>query len=268
MFVPTLPEVEPNDELPQAIGYLPGEDRLVIEGTFTGDYFTGPFDLDLYTVRVPFDGTFTATLAWDVPGADFDFVLVTESGDELYDAATVNNPEKFALPVEAGQELFFYVYAYEGVGDYVLDLRMVREVERADPLTPTDMGIVVPGPTQTFSGDLGGAARGWVLDWSGNDLADDEEADEWTFVPTFDGAVTVNLAFAADADFDLLVWSSPANDDLEGLLFDFAAASANNPEQITFAVSAGQPVYLSVIAYGFGAGDAGSRYSLTVGEAQ
>ena len=265
-FTPTLPEIEPNNDEPQFLGFLPGDDRLVVEGSFPGDYTTGEFDL--YTVKVPADGTFTATLSWDVPGADFDLIIVT-AGGEVYDAATATNPEKVAMLVEAGEEVFFYAYSYAGSGNYTMELKLVRDLERADPLAPNEIGVVVPVsipgfvPTQVFEGDLSGPARGYAMDWNGDGAADDEESDEWVFIPTADGVVDLTVDFAADADLDVLTWAQPANADFAGLL-TFDGASVSVPEATHIPVSAGEPVHVSVIRYALGAGPSGGAYRITV----
>ncbi len=262
-FIPTTPEQEPNDDelAPQDLGYLPGTRPLVVEGAFSSGG-----DLDIYRVRAPAAGTFTATFYTDVVGADYDLVILPDN----YEASNTNNPEHIGFPVLAGQLIDLAVYAYSGpAGPYSLELRLVVEEERADPLAATDIGVVVPigvlpaPPVQVFDGDLAGTARGWITDWSGDGQSGDEEVDEWVFLPSADGTVVVQLDFDPAADNDLVVWGAPPDAAFAGAL-SFDGATVNVPEQAVFPVSAGQPVYLSVIRYALGASGDGS-YRLTVG---
>jgi hypothetical protein len=263
VYVPTIAELEPNDDpaSPQELGFLPGDDRLVIEGVFT------TADVDVFRVRMPDAGTFTATLWTDEPGADFDIYVLPDN----YDGATSNNPERLTSVVEAGEVVDLIAEAWSGTGVYTLELRLVREVERADALAVNPIGVVVPDggvglgpPTQVFDGDVSGPARGYVYDWDGGGDLADEESDEWMFTPTADGTIFIELSFAADADIDFVPWDQPANGAFAGAL-SFDAASAANPERATFAVTAGQPVYVSVIRYILGAGTDGGAYRITVG---
>ena len=87
-------------------------------------------------------------------------------------------------------------------------------------------------------------------------------------MPMVDGVMTAEIAFAADADMDVLVYTVPVADRspwFTGLTdFDFEAASAANPEVTDFPVTAGQPIYISILRYINGSGANGGAYSITV----
>jgi len=249
VFVFTLPEVEPNDDelAPQFLGALPGTTELVVTGSSSAaDYG----DYDVFRVVAPMAGTLQVVLESDDPTADLDVYVLPENGA----GASLNDPEQVAVPVVAGEVVDLLVALYEGAAPvgYSLRLRLVVELEQGDPLAPTSMGLIVGDggfgiATSTFSGNLAGPARGYVFDWDGDGDALDEESDEWVFVPHVTGTVEVTLAFSAGVDIDVIAWSVPANEPSEGVLA--FAATADVPEVMQVPVVAGEPVWLSVIAY-------------------
>jgi len=249
VFVLTLPEIEPNDDegAPQFIGALPGTSELVIAGSSSAaDYG----DYDVFRVVAPMAGTLQVILETDVIGADLDVYVLPD----LDAGASLNNPEQVAVPVVAGQTVDLLVALYQGPAPtpYRLRLRLVVEIEQADPLAPTQMGLITGDGgygifTSRFSGSIAGLARGYVFDWNGDGFADDEESDEWMFIPHVTGTVEVVLDFDPGLDIDIIAWSQPANEAEDGFI-DFAA-TIDVPEIMTIPVVAGEPVWLSVLIY-------------------
>jgi hypothetical protein len=248
-FVLTLAEIEPNDDetAPQFMGALPGTSELVIEGTASAaDYG----DYDTFRVVAPMAGTLQVILETDVAGADLDVYVLPD----LNAGASLNNPEQVAVPVVAGQVVDLLVALYEGPApaNYRLRVRLVVELELAEPLAPTMMGLITGEGgfgiyTSSFSGSLHGPARGYVFDWNGDGFSADEESDEWMFVPHVTGTIEVVLDFDPGIDVDVIAWSQPANEPQDGVV-EFAA-TADAPEVMTVPVVAGEPVWLSVILY-------------------
>jgi hypothetical protein len=128
-------EQEPNDPpnyqnigtiSPVSIYRISGECSLVGNN---GSTWTG--DGDMYYFTVDTAATLQATLDWDAPDSDYDFVLFRLDGAELtgidsFAGATTAQPENTSATVEPGNTYAIAVYGWSGTaGEYVVHIELI-----------------------------------------------------------------------------------------------------------------------------------------------
>ena len=256
IFIPTIEEDEAANDLDfQFLGFLPLNDVLVVEGQ---NAFAGFGDFDLYRVLMPQAGTFSAKLTYGA--GDLDVLIVNEAvtASTNDEGATTANPERLTELVTAGQEVLLLVYG-DTVTDYTLELR-VGDTEVAAAYVPTTLGTLLPGAGQTVVGDLSGD-HGYVVPWSDGPT---DESDEYVVLPSQDGSLTVTLTQFDGSDHDVVLLSSAPEPTFANALSFDGADDDDQPEVATIPVTAGVPVWISVVRYVVGDGPAALDYELNV----
>ena len=253
IFTPTIADQEPNDDAaaPQELGFLLAEDVLAVTGTIGESQ-----DLDIFRVRVPHDGVFSAFADWD-SGADVGIYLLNPQYENNFDGdagGPGEKPELLSQQVLAGEELIVAVVGFgPGSAQYTLGLRITDE-ERLDILAANSLGTIRVGQSKIAIGHMG-PERG------DPSLIGGAEIDVYRITADADGTLDVALAFDAAIDLDFIVWSSiPGGDPAQLLNTD--GADFLMPERAALPLTAGQTVFISVHSYGLALGDLGI-YELT-----
>jgi hypothetical protein len=244
VFVPTLSELEPNDASPMSLGFAPVNQTLVVSGTLA----QGSDDDDLIVVRAPAAGALVFQFAFDAP--DFDLVVLPGLSNADYEGGQAGNPEVASVAVTAGQAVTIDLNAYAGAGAWELQVLFVADVEGVDPLAPVDLGAVRLGEyvpiTNEYVGRFDGNVRGGGL------LAPfgAADTDEYVVEVLSTGTLRAELAFAtATADLDMIFLSVPAATGSLGDLVNADGATLANPERASFAVQAGDILFLEIASY-------------------
>jgi hypothetical protein len=264
VFVPVIEEAAGDNDSPeaaQALGFLPTDDALVVSGAIGVGQ-----DIDLFRVRMPRSGVFSAFLDWTASPADVgvylidgDFNILNAEGDV---GGTDDRPELLTENVNAGDELIVLVVGFGPVAaDYTMALRIADE-ERTDRVAPGQLGFLERGQSKAVIGELRndrgdptiiGAAFGAT------------ELDVYAVTLAAGGQLAVRLDMlpAGSAnDFDVVIWSALPGADGETVL-SVDGASFANPENAAVPVEVGQTVYVSVHSYGTPPDDEGT-YALTL----
>lgn len=117
-------EVEPNDEIEQAIPIEPvSPDGLCIKGTIDCGNDQGAYTEpgDWFFFMAPASGTFEGLLSWPTLG-DMDFYLYDAQGTELITFMEVDaTSEAGSAQIAGGEVYWIYVICWSGAGgDYAL----------------------------------------------------------------------------------------------------------------------------------------------------
>jgi hypothetical protein len=256
VFVPTLGETEPNEDVPMSLGFAPVNQTVVV----TGSLAKGSDDDDLITVRAPAAGAFVFQFSFDAP--DFDLVVVPGASNEDFEGGQAGNPEVASVAVTAGQAVTVDLNAFDGAGDWQLQVLFVADVEGADPLAPIDLGGVRKGEfvpvvndyVGTFDGNVRG---GGVLGEFGA-----VDTDEYVFEVLSTGTLTATLAIGGATDLDMVFLSAPAAGGSLADLVNADGATLANPETASFPVQAGDVLFLEIASYD--ASETSYQLSLTI----
>ncbi len=259
VYVPTVIEVEGNDAPDEAqfLGFALVNQTIEVEGSAEGD--------DFYRVVAPRAGLLVVRVAYANAASDVDTFFLPAASIPDVEGAQAGNPEIGSKVVTQGQSVVFDVNLYAGAATpYTLEVTLVADEERVDPMAPAAIGEIRIGDfypiDHVVSGTLGDA-RGDLWDWDASGDPDDDEVDIYTITAQTDGTLDLTLAFGAGNDVDFVVWSGAPNATFAGFL-SFDGASAANPEHAEVALTAGQTVYVSVHAFDL-SGDATGAYTLT-----
>ena len=254
-FTPTVDEVEPNDTVPQSLGFALVNQPLVVRGSLE----KGVDDDDQFAIRAPTAGALVFSLSFT--GEDFDLIRLPGTADADFEGAQSGNPEVASYLVAAGEETVVDLNAYVGAGDYTLTVLFVADVEPADALAALDLGPVRLGefvPIDTMiTGVLGGAVRG------GGPLEPffgSVDTDAYKLTAESTGTLVVDVAFVGD-DVDVVLWSAPPGSAVvpDDVLSTDGATLAS-PEHAEIDVTAGDVIYVELLRYT----PADCTYSLTV----
>jgi len=214
----------------------------------TGSLAKGSDDDDLITVRAPAAGAFVFQFSFDAP--DFDLVVVPGASNEDFEGGQAGNPEVASVAVTAGQAVTVDLNAFDGAGDWQLQLLFVADVEGADPLAPIDLGAVRKGEFVPVVNDYVGAFDATVR--GGGALAEfgAVDTDEYVVEVLSTGTLSATLAIGnAAADLDMVFLSAPATTGSLADLVNADGATLANPERASFPVQAGDVLFLEVARY-------------------
>lgn len=242
----SLEEVEPNDTqvTPQVCGYLPGDLELSIVGEI--DPTEGP-DIDFYQVMMPYAGTLAVTLTGEGQAEQVNMQLYPSDA-----AAFVGGyPKRSTQLVEAGEVILVQVSSENESSSeaYTLQLQLVRESEKVDPLAATVIGPLVKseGHVEVYEGFLDGDFRGWVWDFDESGSALDAESDEWALLPYENGTLELSIESGLSLPLSLFFWAEEPNSQLAGLLSPVLVSEANGINIFHLEVTSSEPVFFSVV---------------------
>jgi hypothetical protein len=215
IFVPSVDEVEPNDEAPQFLGFALVNRSMVVTGS------AGAGDAgDMYRLVAPVSGTLAVSLHLP-PGVDYD-VYVNDS----YTGAQFNNPERSAIEVQEGEVVDIVVNYFQQIADYQLEVKLDVDQENVlDPFAPYDIGQLQRTDfepdydmTEFYSGRVGEVTLGDPLDWDGDLDLENGELDVYAFTAAADGPLTVTLTFDPGNDLDFVLWSDVPDPAFQGFI--------------------------------------------------
>jgi hypothetical protein len=244
VFVPTIAETEPDDGTPVSLGFAPVNQTVVV----TGSLSQGSDDDDWITVRAPSSGTFVFQLAFEA--ADFDLIVSLGESDEDFEGAQSGNPELASVAVTAGEVVTANLNAFDGAGDWLLEVLFVADVEGADPLAPIDLGAVRRGEFVPIVNDYVGFFDGVVR--GGGVLAafDAVDTDEYVVEVLSTGTLRATLASAnVDVDLDMVFLTAPAGVASLDDVVNVDGATLANPEVASLPVQAGDVLFIEIARY-------------------
>ena len=239
-----IAELEPNDADAQAIGLIPTNQAVLVVGAL--DNASDPDDT--FTFTAPVSGTFVFELSFDAP--DFDLIVLPGASDEDFEGAQAGNPELASLRANASDIVAIDLNAFEGAGDYVLEVLFVADVEPGEALAAIDLGGVRLGEfgpvVNDYVGSFNSTERGGG---SIGDAFGATDTDEYVFEVLSTGTLAFSMTgFVGDIDAVFLDRPAAEASFPDGVI-NIDAATTETTEVASFAVTAGDVIFLEIARY-------------------
>jgi subtilisin-like proprotein convertase family protein len=255
--------VNPSYTLQLVVSQAPPGDRFEPNDSFAAAFNFGslsnrseaglsvhfPDNDDYYRFTPATSGAFTADVLFSHSAGDLDAVLYDASQTRLTYSDSRNNDERLVWNVTAGQTYYLLVHGYEGAinPNYAIQL-LVSQSSVADRFEAND--------TFTTATDLGPIGNrnepSLSIHAPGNE-------DYYRFTAATSGVLIADVLFRhAAGDLDAVLYSANRN-------WLRSSTSANDDEQISWGVTAGQTYYLRVYGY---EGATNSDYTLRLAVSQ
>jgi hypothetical protein len=241
-FFVEIEETEPNED-GQFLGVaLPNQTMHV-----RGDVTNGADADDVFTFIAPQNGTFMFLLSFSA--ADFDLIVLPGASNADFEGAQAGNPELASVAARAGDRVSVDVNAFDGAGEYLLEVLYVADNEPGDALAPLSLGAVRLGEFVPIENNYVGAFDGTVRGGGALGAFGAVDTDEYVVEVLSSGTLRFSLDFAA-GDLDGAFLNVAAADAvIPDNLVNADAATLANPETASFAVTAGDILFLEIARY-------------------